>query len=182
MTLAGRRVRLRAIERSDILTFVRWFNDPEVTQYLQMCMPMSQAEEERWFEAQLTCSDKRVFGIETLDGQLIGNLGLHDLDWKERCAVLGIVIGEKDYWGKGYGTDAVHTALWFAFEHMNLHRIQLSVYAYNKRAVRCYEKSGFRHEGRMRSKHFFSGEYHDELIMGILRAEFAEDGSASPVA
>ena len=182
MTIPGRRVRLRAIERSDIPTFVRWFNDPEVGQYLQMYMPMSLAEEERWFEPQLTSVDSRVFGIETLDGRHIGNLGLHNLDWNERCAVLGIVIGEKDYWGKGYGTDAVNTVLRFAFEQMNLHRIQLSVYAYNERAVRCYEKCGFRHEGRMRSKHFFSGEYHDELIMGILRDEFSGEGSANTVA
>jgi RimJ/RimL family protein N-acetyltransferase len=172
MTILGMRLRLRAIERSDIPTFVRWFNDPDVRQYLQMYLPMSQAEEERWFESQLADDSGRVFGIETMEGQLVGNIGLHDIDGKDQCAVVGIVIGEKNYWDKGYGTEAVRTLLGFAFDQMNLHRVQLVAYEFNERAMRCYQKCGFREEGRLRSKHFYGGAYHDEVIMGILREEF----------
>ncbi len=175
MTITGKRIRLRAIERRDIPTFVRWFNDPEVRQYLEMLMPMSQAQEERWFEAYLDKGDSHIWGIETLDGSLIGNLGLSSIDWQNRQAVLGIVIGEKEYWDNGYGTEAITTLLRFAFEEMNLHRVSLRVFDYNQRAIRCYEKCGFMQEGRLRQARFHGGEYHDELVMGILRADFAPD-------
>ena len=172
MSITGKKIRLRAIERSDIPAFVRWFNDPEVRQYLAVYMPMSQAQEERWFEAQLEQRDRFIFGIETLDGKLIGNLGLINIDWKNSQAVLGIVLGEKEYWGQGYGTDAIRALLSFAFTKMNLNRIRLSVFDYNERAQRCYRKCGFQLEGRLRQAHFSDGRYHDELVMGILREEF----------
>jgi len=172
MSIPGKKIRLRAIERSDIPAFVRWFNDPEVTQYLQTYMPMSQAQEERWFESQLEQRDGFIFGIETLEGKLIGNLGLVHIDWKNRRAGLGIALGEKAYWGQGYGTDAITALLGFAFNQMNLHSVHLTTYEYNKRAIRCYEKCGFKLEGRMRQAHFYNGQYHDELVMGILREEF----------
>jgi RimJ/RimL family protein N-acetyltransferase len=172
MSIAGKKIRLRAIERSDIPTFVRWMNDPEVTQYLVTYMPMSQAQEERWFEAQLEQHDGFILGIETLDGKLIGNVGLAHIDWKNRRAGLGVVLGEKEYWGQGYGTDAITALLGFAFKQMNLHSVHLTTYEYNKRAIRCYEKCGFKLEGRMRQAHFYDGQYHDELMMGVLRKEF----------
>lgn len=172
MTILGKRIRLRAIERSDIPAFVHWFNDPEIRKYLRMYMPFSQAQEERWFEAHLQDQSSLIFGIETLDGKLIGNIGLHDITWKDRHAYLGIVIGEKDYWGQGYGADAITTLLNFAFTQMNLHRVFLTVYDYNQRAIRCYEKCGFKHEGCMRQAHFYDGKYYNELVMGVLRDEF----------
>jgi RimJ/RimL family protein N-acetyltransferase len=172
MAISGKKIRLRAVERSDIPTFVRWFNDPEVTQYLAMYMPMSQAQEERWFEAQLEQRDGFVFSIETLDGRLIGNLGLSSIDWKNSKALLGIVLGEKEYWNHGYGADAIIALLGFAFRQLNLHRVYLFTYEYNKRAIQCYEKCGFKLEGRMRQAHFYNGRYHDELAMGVLREEF----------
>jgi RimJ/RimL family protein N-acetyltransferase len=173
MTMLGKRLRLRAIERSDIPDFVRWFNDPEVRHYLQMFMPMSQAQEERWFEAQLSDTRSHVFGIETLTGKLIGNIGLHGIDWRESCAELGIVIGEKDYWNNGYGTEAIQALLRFAFMEMNLQRVSLWVYDYNERALHCYQKCGFQVEGRQRQAHYHEGRYHDKILMGILREEFA---------
>ena len=172
MTIPGKTIRLRAIERSDIPAFVRWFNDPEVRQYLEMYFPMSQAQEEHWFEAQLGDDGRRIFGIETLDGVLLGNIGLHDINWKERFTELGIVIGEKESWSQGYGTDAIRTLLRFAFQQMNLHRVFLRVFEYNRRAMRCYEKCGFQLEGRLRQAHFHEGKYYDTLIMGILQEEF----------
>jgi RimJ/RimL family protein N-acetyltransferase len=172
VTIVGKKTRLRAIERSDIPTFVHWLNDPEVTQYLAMYMPMSQAQEERWFEAQLEKRDGFILGIETFDGKLIGNLGLVNVDWKNSQALLGIVIGEKEYWNHGYGADAITALLGFAFKQMNLHRVHLATYEYNERAIKCYQKCGFKLEGRMRQAHFHGGRYHDELVMGILREEF----------
>jgi RimJ/RimL family protein N-acetyltransferase len=173
--ILGQKVRLRAIERDDLPTFVRWFNDPEVLHYLLMYIPMSLAEEEKWFEEQLQRRDGRIFIIEAIDGDQpvhIGNTGIHDVDWKNRTAEVGIVIGEKDYWGKGYGTDALKTLLRFAFHEMNLNRVQLRVHDYNARAIRCYEKCGFRNEGCQRQALFRDGKYHDVLLMSVLADEF----------
>jgi len=170
--LKGEKVSLRAIEREDIPTFVRWLNDPEVCKYLLMYIPMSIAEEERWFERQLDAKDSKILAIETAEGFHIGNIGLHDIDWKSRRAELGIVIGEKAYWGLGYGTDAIKTALRFAFDEMNLHRVYLRVIDFNERAQRCYQKCGFQYEGRQREAHYHDGRYHDMLIMGVLRDEY----------
>jgi len=170
----GQRVRLRAIERSDIPTFLRWFNDPEVRQYLLMYLPMSEAQEERWFERQLESPD-HVFGIEARveDGwKIIGNCGLHRIDWKNRSADLGIVLGEKEFWGQGFGTDATRTLLRFAFHELNLHRVTLLAYDFNPRAIRSYEKAGFRREGTEREALFREGQYHDIHLMAILSHEF----------
>ncbi len=175
--LFGKKVRLRAIERQDIPTFVRWFNDPEVRQYLQAYEPMSTAQEERWFEDHLAKKDNFNFGIEALVGEAwvhVGNLGLDQVDWKNRCAVFGIVMGEKAYWGQGYGTDATRTALRFAFRELNLHRVELDVYDYNPRAMRCYEKAGFRRDGTRRQAHFHDGQYYDVHVMSILQDEFQD--------
>ena len=170
----GKKTRLRRIEREDIPTFVRWFSDPEVREYLLINRPISIAEEEKWFERKLEEEGSDIFAIETADGTHIGNIELMDIDLRHRHAELGIVIGEKAYWNKGYGSDAIHTLLRFGFEEMNLHRIYLRVYDDNARGIHAYAKCGFRHEGRLREANFRQGKYHDELVMGILAHEFAE--------
>ena len=174
--LIGERIRLRAIEREDIPTFVRWFNDPDVRRYLLMYAPMSTVEEEGWFETLPERRDDLIYAIEArIDASWvhIGNVGLHGIDWKNRTAVLGIVLGEKSYWNQGLGTDATHTALRFAFHELNLHRVELEVFEFNPRALRCYEKAGFRHEGTRREALFQAGQYHDLHLMGILRDDFS---------
>jgi len=174
----GEQVRLRAIERSDIPTFVRWFNDPEVRQYLLMYAPVSAAQEEKWFEDTLQRVQRRedfVFAVEARVGDEwvhIGNVGLHRIHWKDRCAIFGIALGEKAYWDQGYGTDATRTMLHFAFEELNLHRVELEVLDENARARRCYEKVGFRYEGTRWQAIFSAGRYHDAHLMSILREGF----------
>jgi len=173
----GDGVRLRAIEREDIPTFVRWFNDPEVKDFILMHRPMSLADEERWFESLADRKDEFIFAVEALIDERwvhIGNVGLHDVDWKNSHAMFGIALGEKHYWGQGYGTQATKTMLRYAFQELNLHRVELEVFAYNPRAIRCYEKAGFRHEGTRRQSHFHNGHYHDSHRMGILREEFEQ--------
>jgi RimJ/RimL family protein N-acetyltransferase len=175
--ILGERVRLRAIERSDIPTFVRWLNDPEVRRFLLMFEPMSTADEERWFERRLSSHDDYLYSFEgAVDGRWthLGNIGLHRVDWKNRSAVLGIVIGEKEHWGKGFGTEAVRLMLRFAFGELNLHRVELDVYDFNPRAIRSYEKAGFRREGTLRQALFREGGYHDVYRMAVLQSEFHE--------
>lgn len=173
--LYGKNLRLRAIERADIPTFVRWFNDPEVRRYLARYEPMSIAQEEKWFEEHLGKKDEFLFGIEALVADnwvLIGDIGLHRIDWKNRSATFGIVIGEKAYWDQGFGTEATRTMLRFAFEELNLHRVELHVLDFNPRAIRCYEKAGFRHEGTLRDAVFQDGRYHDAHVMGMLAPDW----------
>jgi RimJ/RimL family protein N-acetyltransferase len=174
--IVGQRTRLRAIERSDIPAFLRWLNDPEVRRHVSRVLPISQAEEERWFEGLLGDDSRHIFAVDTSEGEHIGSCGLHDLDWKNRNAVCGIVIGDKSRWNQGYGTDALRTLLRFAFEELNLHRVFLHVYGFNQRAIRCYEKVGFRHEARLRERRFTAGRYVDDLVMGILRDEWNAQG------
>ena len=170
--IIGEKTRLRAIERSDMPACVRWFNDPEPRSYLTAYWPLSQAEEERWFEKQLGDENQHNFAIETAEGVHIGVLGFHEIDWKNRCAGFGIVIGERAFWNQGYGTDSVRTLLRFAFDELNLHRVFLYVYDFNERAIRCYEKVGFQHEGRLRQACFTGGRYVDHLVMGVLRDDW----------
>ena len=168
----GQKTRLRRIEREDIPTFVRWFNDPDVREFLLINRPLSMAEEEQWFERQLQAGDSEIFAIEASDGVHIGNIGLHDIDLNNRHAEMGIMLGEKDYWSQGYGSDAICTLLRFAFDEMNLHRVFLKVFEDNSRAIRAYEKCGFQHEGRLREAVYRKGRYWDELLMSVLCHEF----------
>ncbi len=168
-------IRLRAIERTDIDTFLRWFNDPEVRQYLLAFAPMSRAQEERWFENKLNRGDDYLFAIEaSTDGGWvhIGNAGLHNLDWKNRAVEFGIVLGEKEYWGKGFGTAATKAMLHFAFGELNMNRVELEVFDFNTRARRAYEKAGFQLEGTRRQRLHQAGRYHDLHLMSVLREEF----------
>jgi RimJ/RimL family protein N-acetyltransferase len=178
--IIGERVRLRGIEREDIPTFVRWFNDPEVRRFLLFNEPMSKAQEERWFESRAEKEDY-IFGVEALvDEQWvhIGNTGLHELDYRNGVAEFGIVIGEKARWSKGYGTEATRLTLGFAFGALRLNRVALEVFDFNKRAIRCYEKAGFTHEGTQRQGLFRDGQFYDIHWMGILAEEFFADKGA----
>ena len=169
----GEKTRLRRIEREDIPTFVRWFGDPDVRSFLLVNSPISHAQEEKWFERKLEDDDSELFAIETLDGTHIGNIELFDFQRIHSRAELGVVIGEKAYWGQGYGSDAIRTLLRFGFEELNLHRIQLCVYEDNERGIRAYQKCGFQLEGRQRDAIYRQGRYYDLLIMGVLADEFA---------
>ncbi|MBS3783458.1 MAG: GNAT family N-acetyltransferase [Anaerolineae bacterium] len=155
--------------------FVEWFSDPEVRRYLDMYLPFSLAQEERWFEHLQERMEKKeivMLTIETKDGAHIGNISLFDINWKDRHAELGITIGERDYWGRGYGSDAIQTLLHVAFEEMNLHRVHLRVHADNARGINCYKKVGFQKEGTQRESVFREGVYRDVEVMSILESEF----------
>lgn len=115
------------------------------------------------------------FSIRTLaEDRLIGDLNLDVINWSGRDAFVGLGIGETEYWGKGYGTDVMNVLLRFAFSEINLRRVTLTVFEYNPRAIRSYEKAGFRHEGRLRKVLNKEGKRWDVLFMGILREEWIE--------
>jgi RimJ/RimL family protein N-acetyltransferase len=176
MTLEGKLVRLRPIELDDLERDVTWINDPEVTRYLSMRYPTSRVQEERWLRERPANSFENgvALAIETKQGVHIGNLGLHQAQPEDRKASLGIMIGDKDYWSNGFGSDAIVTLLRFAFEEMNLNRVWLHTYEFNERAIACYKKCGFVEEGRLRQHSYRQGRYWDTVVMAILRGEFEE--------
>jgi RimJ/RimL family protein N-acetyltransferase len=176
----GERVRLRSMERDDLPRAVQWLADPEARANIAAILPMSLEDEVAWFEA-MKRRDKflHVLAIDARDGegwQHIGSAGFHEVTWRDRNAEFGIFIGDRNYWSKGYGTDAVKTLVSLGFGHYNLDKIFLRVFDFNTRAIRCYEKAGFVVEGRLRRHHYHEGRYHDELMMGLLREEWLAQG------
>ena len=178
--LEGNLVRLRALELSDLERVYSWINDREVTRYIAARYPMSRADEERWLRG----SSPNSFGggvqlaIEVKSGEVkdggahIGNIDLVEVRPEDRKAGLGVMIGDKDYWSNGYGTDAVVTILRFAFHEMNLNRVWLHAFDFNERAQSCYRKCGFQEEGRLREHYYTEGRYCDSVVMAVLRDEF----------
>ena len=175
--IPGKEVRLRAIEREDIPRFVRWMNDPDVIQFLLMSSPLSTAMEEKWFEKQLERPpyQGQILAIEVLQGQdwaHIGNTDLRDADPVSRTAEFGIVIGEKAFWNKGYGTRATRLMVKHGFENLNLNRIFLTVFANNPRAIKAYQSAGFTQEGILRQGIYKNGRYQDLILMSVLRSDW----------
>ncbi len=171
--IEGQLVRLRAREPGDAERAFGWINDWEVARFLLVRYPLSLASERIWVEATPAASFGGVhLAIDTLDGRHIGNLDLRNVMPENRTAELGIMIGDKQFWGRGYGADAVRTVARLAFHRMNLNRLYLHTYAYNERAQRSFARAGFTLEGRLRNHLFVDGRYWDVLVMGLLREEF----------
>ena len=177
----GERIRLRRDERVDLPKFVEWLNDPEVYRYLgAINLPFSMNNEEQWFENMLKRSrEEQPFAIEIRERdewQLVGNCGFFDINWSARSAEVGIFIGDKSCWNKGYGTEVIRLLLRIGFETLNLNRIFLRVDEANLGGIRAYEKAGFIHEGRFRQGTYQGGEYRDMLLMSVLRSEWSSEG------
>jgi RimJ/RimL family protein N-acetyltransferase len=173
--LTGKLVRLRAYEDTDLERVVAWINDREVTQWLSARYPLSTAQEREWLDRVMKrpASEGLSLAIETLaDFRHIGTISIHPISVESGNAELGIMIGDKGCWSRGYGTDAILTLLEFAFLEMNLHRVQLDALDSNERAIACYKKCGFVEEGRKRESWYQAGAYHDLVFMGVLLEEF----------
>ena len=171
----GEKVKLRAYKKEDIVLAQQYLNDAETKRLLSpgVPYPFTLEEETKWFEKISANNDNYSFAVETLEeSKYIGGCGVNGLDWKNSIATVGIFIGDKNYWGKGYGTDAMKVLLKFIFEQMNINKVKLFVYSFNERAVKSYEKSGFKREGVLRQEMFRDGKYNDEYVMGILKDEY----------
>lgn len=172
--LTGTLVRLRPIELTDRDRYFEWINDPEVAQFLEARSLYSMVQEEEFVRAATlqTQPPTVVLAIETLeDSRHIGSVDLRQIHEQDRRATLGIMIGDKSCWSRGFGTDAILTILRYGFEELNLHRIDLTCDERNERGIACYRKCGFVEEGRLRQHRFARGRYWDTVVM----ATFAED-------
>ena len=176
--LVGDKVRLRSFELSDVNEIMKHWNKMELRTLLGSVDrgPAARNQEEDWIKDTWKLRQERkafLFAIETVTkSSLIGGTGLFNLDWTSRSAEVGISIYNPDYWGKGYGVESLNLILRFAFQDLNMNRVELEVFDFNKRAHRCYLKVGFQDVGRKREARFIDGQHHDSIIMDMLRGEW----------
>lgn len=170
--LKGRRVVLRPVLEEDIPMLLRWINDPEVSLYLNAYMPKMEAEEREWFQNLHNKKSNNIVVTIVADNKAIGTMGIHSISWKDGTATTGTVIGEKEYWGKGYGTEAKMLLLNYAFNTLNLRKICSVVLAFNERSHKYGLKCGYREEGRLREHHFKNGKYWDEILLAVFKEEW----------
>ena len=169
-------VRLRPLAERDLPLLVRWSNDPDVRHWLHRSErpPTTLALEREWHERRLRDPSWAEWRIETAAGRRIGVVRLRGIEAGHGRSELGVYIGEKDSWGRGYGTDAIRRVLRHAFDDLGLRRVSLITDADNARGIRCYEKCGFRREALLRGHRLRYGEPLDMVAMGVLRQEFAD--------
>jgi RimJ/RimL family protein N-acetyltransferase len=158
-------------------SFSRWRRDTEYFRLLDtMAVSLSSVKAfQKDFEANLEKKpfDDYLFSIRTLeDNCMIGFIWLGEIEWNHGNGWVGIGLGEREFWGKGYGTDAMRVILRYAFTELNLHRVSLDVFEYNPRAIKSYEKAGFTVEGQMRRMLRRDGRRWDMIFMGILKEEW----------
>jgi RimJ/RimL family protein N-acetyltransferase len=182
--LQGEKVVLRAVRREDLELLCRFNNDleVEVAGGGNPPMPQSLTRMQAEFDQQAAKGgrDGATFAID-VEGILIGQCGLRDFNETDRTCELGIAIGNKDYWGKGYGRDAVRLLVDYAFRYRNMRKVLLRVWGNNERGIRSYRACGFVEEGRLREHVWSAGRYVDLVYMGILRREWADaTGIAEP--
>jgi RimJ/RimL family protein N-acetyltransferase len=175
--LRGERLWLTALTRSDAAVMARWEYDSEYLRLLDASPARPRSEEEiaRWLDSIFRSPTDYTFGLRLIDtDDLIGWAQLDGVDWAHRTTSLGIGIGNRTFWDSGYGSEAIGLLLDFAFDELNLHRVYLTVFSYNQRAIHLYEKLGFQHEGTYREHLQRDGQRYDMLLYGILSREWRQ--------
>ena len=170
--LRGERVRLVPSEAAQHLeNAIRWFNDPEVTNLLDVFWGVNRGEEVAFFERLASQRDTVLhWALLNENDRHIGFIALHQIDWRMRCAAGGLMIGERSVWGQGYASDAVRTRTRFAFEQLGLHRIE--GHTINPLMRRVYEKCGYRHEGTARKLRWRNSQWLDAERYAILEEDY----------
>lgn len=177
MNIQGKKVTLRAPELSDLPDLHRWSNDPEIWHMLGgWHFPYSSRSTEEWIknrkDGNLT---DHVFCIDTVDEGIIGTANIIDIDWKNKNAFHGMMIGKTNLHGKGYALDALMAVMKYAFMDLGLHRLDGSMINYNVRSIRFYlEKGGWKQEGVSRDWFYRNGQYHDKVMVGVTRSDYLE--------
>jgi RimJ/RimL family protein N-acetyltransferase len=170
----GQRVRLRAFEPGDAEILFLHHQDSEISRRdAQVGWPRSLAEIRRGLESPGQAQrDDQDLVIETLDGQLVGGINIQSTQPRHGTFSVGIGLAERTAWGKGYAKEAMLLALRHMFHERRYQKCNISVYAFNQRALGLYRRLGFQEEGRVRRTYFTNGEYHDEIYLGMTREEF----------
>ena len=168
----GGRVRLVPPDRTlHLENALRWMNDPEVTAMLKFNLGASRRQEEAFFDRiESSGDDDFTWAILDESEHHVGFIGLHKIEWRNRSATGGLVLGERSAWGRGYASDAVYVRTRFAFAQLGLHRV--SGRTFNPAMKRVYEKAGYKHEGTARQVYWRDGAWHDVELYGILESDW----------
>lgn len=175
MLFESSRIRLRKMTQEDTELYHAWRNDMEVMRSTNPSMDVYSLEETQGFVDQVILgsqSSRSYILVDKANEAPIGIVSLILIDYKNRNAECIIDIGEKEYWGKGYGTEGLKLLLDYAFYELNLHRVSLKVFSFNDRAIHLYKKLGFQQEGLIRECLFREGKWHHVIQMGILQEEY----------
>lgn len=170
--ITGERIYLREVRLSDVNEdYHRWMNDPDVTQYLESRFYPNSLEGLREYVASKLGDRDNVFlAIVLKDGDRhIGNIKLGPINWIHRFADVGIMLGDKSSWGKGYASEAISLVVDYAFRKLSLHKVTAGCYCSNQRSLRAFEKAGFQVEGTLKEHYQQDGKYIDAVLLGITR-------------
>lgn len=175
MNIEGKLVTLRAVEVEDLELLNKWSNSPELWKNLAgWHFPYSKMNTQNWIQGNNNNDTKdQIFAINTKEHGIIGTASLHKIDWKNRNAFHGMMLGDKETRGKGYAQDAVMAIMRFAFEELGLQRLDGCMIAYNKRSIKFYtEKCGWEIEGIKKDWFYKNGAFHDQVVVGITRSMY----------
>lgn len=169
--LNGERLYLSPMNAGDAACYTKWLNDLTVTDGLGTSSLVQTVEaEEKWIEE--NAGQLQFAIVRKTDDQLIGNCGIQEHSPIHQCAEVGLFLGEESDRSQGLGAEALHLLLGYGFNLLNLHSIMLKVFSFNERAIRCYQKVGFKEIGRRRQCYYLNGRFHDQILMDILREEW----------
>ena len=176
MNIHGKRVVLRAIEEYDLPQLHKWANDPDIWYLLGgWHFPGSMEYQKKWFASLQSDHLNQRFAIEAPDVGLIGTANLVEIDWKNNHAIHGMMLGDKEIRGKGYGTDTIMAVMRYAFEELHMERLNSGMIEYNQVSLKVYcMKCGWKEEGRRRRWYFRKNRYWDMIIVGVTRDDYFE--------
>jgi RimJ/RimL family protein N-acetyltransferase len=170
--IRGEKIQIRNTVKSDLIHKVKWYNDPEVNRTLVLPETLELQKTYEWFERTQQDKSREEWIIETHDCKPIGIVGIKDINQNNLSGHLYIVIGEKDFWGKGIGYEAELLAIHYAFTNIKLHKVTGAAMENNPGSIRVINKIGFQQEGTLRDEYFSDNRYYDVHIYGILKNEF----------
>ncbi len=170
MHIKGKKIILRSVIFDDAAQLTTWFLDREINDHVVRKMLRKQ-DIETWITSLPEKKEEFHLMVTTNDHISIGCISLK-INFQDRHAELALLIGEKEYWGKGYGVQSSSLMIQYAFKKLHIHKIWLGVYVYNTRALSLYRKLGFVQEGILREQVYYKKKYYDEIIMGLLASEW----------
>ncbi|MDP3994748.1 MAG: GNAT family protein [bacterium] len=172
--IGGEKVDLVPPRKPEMENFVKWFQDREVTRLLGVLFPTDIKDEEEWYETLRTSKENIVWFICLKDGKHIGSTGVHQINWINQSGISGIVIGEKEQWGKGFATEAIKMQTRFDFESLNLNSVHTHIAVDNIGSIRAAEKAGYTWTGVMKHYFYRQGRFHDVKVGSILRRDWEQ--------
>jgi len=171
--LIGHYIYLKSLQKKDLKYVEKWGKDQEIMKLIGEVEPWTKKTTEKWFNEQRKSEDQVWFAIIIKhNGRMIGEAGLLRIFKPWRATDMSIIIGEKDCWGKGYGTEVAHLLFRYIFETMKFHRVSIGVVGFNKRAIRFWKKVGFKQEGIHRDGYYYNGQFSDFIMMSILEDDY----------